>query len=351
MKGKGLGWLLAVFGVLLVAAGIVVMVVVVPGMKQFPADADTTRTYEGTMAALVNPTTFETMNDLPIELERHFYTVATDAGLALVAEERAMASGGQTLQEVINHYSIDRVTMEWSDDHPEEWAENQGFWPREGYVLGWPIGTEQKDYTGWSDDYMSTVPLTFVEEATHERSGMTLYTFTSASEPRPIVDEMVQGMGLPTELPKEQLALLLGRADLSAAVKALLPTLVEQLPATVPLGYYYDYEGTYWVDPTTGIIVDTEKRETRTVGLDPDAIAGTPLALLPEDQLAGLRLPVMDYTYTATDVAVEEAKADAEDAAGKLQLYGTILPIVGIAVGAVLLVFGIVVIARKPKTA
>jgi hypothetical protein len=351
MGGKGLGWLLAIVGVLLVAAGLVVMLAVVPGMKQLPADTDTTRTYEGTMATLVNPKTFESMNDLPIELERHFYVVATDGDLALVAEERKMTSAGQALQEGVNHFSVDRVTMEWSDDYPEEWAENQGFWPREGYVMGWPMDVEQKDYTGWSDDYMSTVPLTFAEEATHERSGMTLYKFMSASDPQPIVDEMVQGMGLPSELPKEQLALLLGRADLSAAVKAMLPALVEQLPATVPLGYYYDYEGTYWVDPATGIIVDTEKRETRTVGLDPDAIAGTPLAMLPEDQLAALRLPVIDFTYAQTDASVEEAKADAEDAAGKLQLYGMILPIVGIVAGAVALVLGIVFIARKPKTA
>ena len=351
MGGKGLGWLLAIVGVVLVAAGLVVMLVVVPGMKQLPADTDTTRTYEGTMASMLDPTTFQTMTDLPIELERRFFVADTTDGLALVTEERAMTSGGQPLQQGVNNYSVDRVTMEWSDGYPEEWAENEGFWPREGNVIGWPMGTEQRDYTGWSDDYMSTVPLTFVEEATHERSGMTLYKFTSASDAQPIVPEMVQGMGLPTELPKSQLALLLGGVELGAAVEALLPTLLEQLPETVPLGYYYDYEGTYWVDPDTGIIVDTEKRETRTVGLSPDAIVGTALELLPAEQLGALQVPILDYTYTATDVAVEEAKADAEDAAGMLQLYGLTLPLIGIVAGGLLLVLGIVFIARKPKAA
>ena len=154
-------------------------------------------------------------------------------------------------------------------------------------------------------------------------------------------------MGLPSELPKEQLALLLGRADLSAAVKADAAGPGRAASRHGPAGYYYDYEGNYWVDPATGIIVDTQKRETRTVGLDPDVLAGTPLAMLPEDQLAALRLPVIDFTYTATDASVEEAKADAEDGAGKLQLYGVILPIVGIALGAVLLVLGIVGMRRK----
>jgi len=351
MAGKGLGWVLAIVGVLLVAAGLVVMLALVPGMKMLPDDTDTTRTYEGTMATVVDPQTFRFTNDLPIELERHFFVAATDGDVALVTEERMMTSGGQPLQQGMNNYAVDRKTMEWSDDYPEKWAENEGFWPREGNVIGWPMDTEQRDYTGWSDDYMSTVPLTFVEEADHERSGMTLYQFTSSSDPQPIVDEMVQGMGLPATLPKSQLALLLGQADLGPVAGSLLPQLVEQLPDTVPLDYYYDYEGTYWVDPATGIIVDTEKRETRTVGLAEEVIQGTALALLPADQQAALRIPIMDFTYTATDASVEEAKADAEDAAGKLRLYGTTLPIVGIALGAVLLLIGVVFIARKPKAA
>jgi hypothetical protein len=349
MGGKGIGWVLAVVGVVLVVAGLAVMLAIVPGMKKLPADTDTTRSYEGTMTTIVDPATFEATNDLPIALERHFS--GTDGDLALVKEERLMTTGGQPLQQGVNHYAVDRATMLWSDDYPEEWAENEGFWPREGYVIGWPMGTEQQDYTGWSDDYMATVPLTFVEESVHERSGMTLYKFTSASDPQPIVDQVVQGMGVPTELPKEQLAFLLGQADLGAATLQLLPDLLGQLPATVPLGYYYDYEGTYWVDPTTGIIVDTEKRETRTVGLSADAVAGTALAQLPEEQLAALRLPLMDFTYTATDVSVEEAKSDAEDAAGTLQLYGTTLPIVAIVAGAVLLLLGLALAVRKPKAA
>jgi hypothetical protein len=348
---RGLGWVLAVVGAVLLAAGLVVMLVVVPGMKQLPADTDTTRTYEGTMATLVDPQTFETMRDLPIALERSFFVVETEGDAALVKEERSMTSGGQSLQQVVNHYSVDRVTMEWTGDHPEEWAENEGFWSREGHVLGWPMDTERRDYTGWSDDFMSTVPLTFVEEAAHERSGMTLYTFTSAGGPQPIADEMVAGMGLPTELPKAQLALLLGQADLGGIVGALLPTLLEQLPETVPLGYSYDYEGTYWVDPSTGIIVDTEKRETRTVGLSPDAVESTALALLPEEQLSALRLPIMDFSYTATDASVEEAASDAEDAAGTLQLFGTTLPIVAIVAGVILLAVGLLLALRRPRSA
>lgn len=351
MGSKGLGWFLAVVGVVLVAAGLVFMLAIVPGMKKMPADTDTTRAYEGTMASLLDPQTFEFLNDLPIELQRRFYVVATDGDLALVKEERTMTSGGRPLQQVVSHYAVDRTSMLASDEYPEQWAENEGFLPREGYVLGWPMDTGQQDYMGWSDDYMSTVALVFEEEAEHERSGMTLYRFTSASDPQPIDEQITQGMGLPAELPKSQLALLLGQANLGPTASSVLPQLVEALPDTVPLAYYYDYEGTYWVDPATGIIVDTEKRETRTVGLSADIIEGSPLALLPEEQQAALRVPIMDFSYTATDASVQEAKTDAEDAAGTLRLYGTTLPVAGIILGAVLLALGLVLARRKPKAA
>jgi hypothetical protein len=345
--GKGLGWVLAVVGVLLLAAGLVLMLAIVPGMKQLPADTDTTRDYEGTMTVMLNPADFTFVKMVPITLQRHFKVTETDGDLALVEEQKTMLGNGAPLQQVVTNYAVDRGTMEATTGFPEDWASSQGFVPREGIVLSWPMDTEQKDYEGWSDDYMSTVPLTFVEEATHERSGMTLYTFTSSSDPKPIVEETVTAMGLPTELPKDKLTALLGEIDVSALPGDLLPQLLAQLPDPVPLGYYYGYEGTYWVDPATGIIVDTEKRETRSVTLSPDLFEGTPLALLPEDQLAILRVPVMDFKYTATDQSVADAKVDAEDGASKIQLYGTTLPWIGIIAGAVLLVLGVVFVRRK----
>ena len=345
--GKGLSWALTIIGVLLLAAGLVLMLAIVPGMKKMPADTDTTRDYEGTMVVLLNPADFTFQKMLPITLQRHFAVTETDGDLALVKEEKTMMTGTTPLQQVVTHYAVDRTTMLATDQYPEDWATSEGFLPREGIVLSWPMDTEQKDYTGWSDDYMSTVPLTFAEEATHERSGMTLYKFTSSSDPKPIVPEMVAAMGLPTELPKAQVQQLLGQIDLSALPGDMLTQLFAMLPDPVPLGYYYGYDGTYWIDPVTGIIVDVEKAEKRSVSLSPDLLEGTPLALLPEEQMAGLRVPVSDFKYTATDASVVEAKADAEDAGSKLQLYGTTLPWIGIVAGAVLLVIGLVLMRRK----
>jgi hypothetical protein len=352
MKGKGLWWGVAAIGLVLVIAGLALMLAIVPGMAKLPADTDVTRTYEGTMPVQLNPQTFEFMHDLPIAITRHFAVVDTSDDLALVKEEKTMTSGGQPLQQVVSDYSVDRATMEWSNDYPAAWAETEGFFKRGGLVLGWPIGTEKKDYTGWSDDYRSTVPLKFDSEVTHDRSGLKTYLFTSASGPKPIAAEEVTLLGLPTELPKAQLEAMVGQANLSPLVVKMLPQLMKSIPGdTVPLSYYYAYEGKYWIDPTTGVMIDTEKHELRKVGIADEALANSPLALLPEEQKDAARVAVSDYTYKTTDASVQDAKKDAQDKGKVLKLYGTTLPWIGIAVGAVLLIAGIVMLVRKPAAA
>jgi hypothetical protein len=349
---KTLGWVLAIAGAVLAIAGVVLMLVVVPGMTKMPSDTDVTRTYEGTMPVQLNPQTFEFMRDLPIEITRHFAVVETSDDLALVKEERTMTSGGQPLQQVVCDYSIDRSTMMWGDGYPDAWADSEGFWERDGIVLSWPVGTEKKDYTGWSDDYRSTVPLKFDGEVTHDRSGMTTYLFTSESGPKPIAAEEVAVMGLPTELSKTQLQAMVAGAKMNPMVADALPDILASIPGDmVPLQYTYAYEGKYWIDPTTGIMIDTEKHEVRKAGISDEILAKTPLALLPEAQKDAARVPVSDYTYKTTDASVAAAKKDAEDKGGTIRLFGTYLPWAGIIVGVVLLALGIVLLVRKPKAA
>ena len=161
MNRRLVGPAVLLLGVVLVVAGLLLMAVIVPGMKQFPDDVNTTREYTGTMPVLFNTQTFTFMTDLPIDLERHFQTEATDDGVALVKEEQTLSSGGQPLQQLVKHYAIDRKTMEVTDKYPSSWATKEGFWPREGLVLGWPIDTKKKDYIGWSDDYRAPVVLKY----------------------------------------------------------------------------------------------------------------------------------------------------------------------------------------------
>jgi hypothetical protein len=351
MSRRILGGILLGIGIVLVVAGLVLMLIIVPGMKQFPDDVNTTRTYVGTAPVIFDPAAFQFMKDLNIDLTRHFETESTDGGVALVKEEQSLSSQGQLIQEVLKRYAIDRKSMETTAHYPASWAELDGFLPRQGLVIGWPIGTEKKDYQAWNDDYRTTVPLTYSGEVQHDRAKINTYYFTASSGPLPINADYVKALGLPLEIPKEQFTALVEQTDLNALIKSFLPLVLQRLPGdNVPLAYYYEYEGEYWIEPKTGVLIDTKKHELRKVGLPDEAIAGTPLANLPEDQLASFRVPVSDFTYWGTDQSVQDAKKDAEDASSKITLYGTTLPIVAIVAGAAIGLAGIFLVLRKSPT-
>mgnify|MGYP000865423404 CR=1 FL=1 len=315
MSRKTLGGLIAIIGAILIVAGLALMLVVVPGMKQFPEDVDTTRSYSGTMPVLLNAESFEFMTDLDVELSRHFRTEEVDGDVALVFEEQFLLTGGQPLQQLVKHYAIDRKTMEFADTYPEEWASREGFWPREGLVLGWPIGTEKKDYVGWSDDFRDTVTLGFAEEVQHDRAGITTYYFAASAPPKLIHPDAVTAMGLPNELPKEQFAALIQGAAVSDALKNILPVLLDQWEEeTIPLQYYYEYEAEYWIEPETGVLIDTRKHELRKVGfskerrVDPQIVVG----LLVDREGFPLEVGCFEGDHAETRTIVPIVKAFAE---------------------------------------
>ncbi len=354
MNSKTLGGILLALGIVLIAAGVVLMGVIVPGMKQFPDDVDTTRRYVGTMPVLLNAETFEFMTDLEVDLERRFATEETNDGVALVVEEQTLSHNGVPLQELLKRYAIDRKTMEWADDYPDDWAEMDGFWERGGLMLGWPIDTEKKDYQGWSDDYRNTVTLKFEGEIEHDRSGLDVYYYTAEYPPREIDPAQVQAVGLPLELPKNQFAALLEDADVSPRLKALLPgVLTAWEEDTVPLDYFYEYEGEYWIEPQTGMLIDTHKHELRKATLGQEFIDALPtlkayIDSLSDEERAASRIPIFEIDYQGTDETVQDAKEDAQDAIDQIELFGTTIPIILIVVGFVLGAGGVFLFLRKP---
>ncbi|MBN2302953.1 MAG: DUF3068 domain-containing protein [Anaerolineae bacterium] len=357
MNNKILGGGLLGLGVILIVIGVLLMAVIVPGMKQLPDDVDTTRLYAGTMPVLLNPATFEFMTDLTVDLERHFKAEDTDGDNALVYEAQTLSVGGQSLQQIVKHYSVDRKTMEWDGNYPDSWAETDGFWQREGLVMGWSMGSEEKDYVGWSDDYRATVPLTFEEKQKHDRSGLDVLYFTSESPAMEIVPEHVQAIGLPTALPKEQFAALVQGAQVSDTLKTMLPAALRAWDEdTVPLQYFYEYEAKYWVEPETGVLIDTWKHELRKATLGPEFIASIPLLQsyiegLSEEERAASRIPIFDLTYQATDETVQDAKKDAQDAIDQINLFGTTIPIILIIIGALAGAGGAFLFTRKTQNA
>ncbi len=347
MNRRSLGAVLLLLGLAVVAAGVVLMAVIVPGMKRFPDDVDVTREYEGTLAVMLNPADFTFLEEVPVTIERHVSVQDTDGDLALVREEQILRAGDQTLQSLTKSYAIDRKTMESvTSGYPDAWAEEPGFWPRSGLVIGWPIGAEPQSYRGWSDDYRQVVTLDYDSEVIHDRSDMTTYYYTGTGEAQPIAPEAAEAMGLPLAVPKEVLIGLIEQTDLPALIRNALPTMLESWEGDVPLEYYYAYEAEYWVEPETGVLIDTRKHELRTVTLGQELVAGSPLAMLPEENRAALRVPVFDLTYQAADSAVADAKSDAESNIDRLNLYGTYIPIGAIVVGALIGLLGLYWVVR-----
>ena len=356
---KKLGAVLLLVGLILVAVGVVVMFVIVPGMKQFPADVDTTRTYDGQLGVILDAENMAFLTDLDVQLSRHIKTEETSDGVALVLEEQQLATGDNVLTQLVKRYAIDRKTMEFASDYPAEWADKEGFWEREGLVIGWPIDPEKRDYTGWSDDYRETVTLKFEGEVEHERSGRTVYYYTASSEARPIAPEAVAAMGLPTELTQEQIgALVEGMENVSPIVQRGLPVIMQQAewPDPVPLVYTYEYSGEYWVDPVTGVLIDTHKIEARKVSFPQDLMDGLieKLAVLnvgPEMVNDVLPVPVFQLDYRQSDQSVQDAAKDADDAANKIDLYGTKLPVGLIVVGLLLTALGALKALKREEAA
>lgn len=356
MNRKTIGGLLLLLGLVLIAAGLVVMLVIVPGMKQFPEDVDTTRQYAGTMPVLLNPASMEFMADVPVDLERHFETEEVDGDLALVLEEQTLSTQSQPLTQFTKRHVIDRKTMEFVTDIPEKWAGKEGLIPRGGLVLGWPIDTEKKDYEGWSDDYMAKVPLVYDSVVEHPRAEIETYLFTSESGPQPIVPQAVAAMGLPTELTHEQLAGLVGGLDINPMIAQALPLLISQAewPDPVPLSYVYEYTGEYWIEPATGVLIDTHKVEIRKAGFSDELMASLaaqienlPIDVDPAVVAEFLPVTVFHLDYQATDESVQDAKDDALDAKDQLTLFGTTLPIAAIVIGLLLGLVGAVLFMRK----
>jgi len=54
MNRRALGGVLLILGIALIVVGVLLAAVIVPGMKQFPDDVDTSRYYAGTAPVMLN---------------------------------------------------------------------------------------------------------------------------------------------------------------------------------------------------------------------------------------------------------------------------------------------------------
>lgn len=364
--------LFALLGLKFIIGGVVLAAVVVPLLEVFPDDVATTLDFEVEYLTLLDPETL-TFTDVPageandIMIRREITTEDVNGDVVMIREDQRLLNGAQVLQNVTFRYPVDRKTLEQRDDVLPEWAAADGLWAREGLVIGWGVDPEPRDYIGWNED--TRQPEVIAYEGRDEINGFDAYYFTSSSEPKRINPAQVEVLGLLPELTIEQVAGLarslevddpiIGRL-LTTALPRLMENAVREtqnIPADVPtedirvpLEFYYDYDGQYWVEPETGVLLNTVKHEHRAATFPQEIIehlAGSVEGLGQDRALIDDLLPltVSDFRYTGTDAAVQAQSQAAQAAIDQLNLYGQTIPLLlGVVGGALLLGAGLFVI-------
>lgn len=335
MRGRTPGVVLSAVGALLLAAGLVVLFVVVPARAQFPDDVDRMRYYEGELGLLLNAEALANadlanlfIRDVPVEVDRSIKTLEVDGSKALVQDGSVVSGPTGPILSSEDVYAIDRKSME----HIDNFTDDDRVIEREGLVVGFPIGTDPEDYQGFNGDTLTTNTISFVGEEEHE--GLDTYRYAAASGPDVITDPVTLA-SFPSELPKALLEGLVPALGLSESDAAQLAGVLAALPDPVPLTYLYSYETSYWVEPDSGVLVNYEKLESRSVALD---VGQGPVPVG----------EVMRLEYAQTADSVADAVDDAQDAKDMLFWQGAVLPYGLIAGGVIVGLLGLLALRRRP---
>ncbi len=160
------------FGLIVIVLGLLLRFVLVPGLKQFPDDVDETRHYALEYLILLDADTLQFYRSAPaqnpdLRIDRRVIVEDVDGGRMLAREEQTIYDGDEVIRGRVLYHALDRRSLEFLDDVPDDWASRDGYWQRAGLVIGWGLDTERQDYTGWADDYRATVPLVYAGEQVH----------------------------------------------------------------------------------------------------------------------------------------------------------------------------------------
>jgi hypothetical protein len=216
-------------------------------------------------------------------------------------------------------YAVDRKSLEAAENPPSDWQVTA----HEGLTVSWPIGAGKQDYTAWVNETKSTTEAKYVRE--EDKAGVSTYVYEASSAAAPITDEQTLAT-LPEALGASALAGLAARLPVPDAVKSQLAQALPALGDPVPLSYTYEVKSTYWVEPTTGLVVDIRREEIRKA-----SFAGGQLSV-----------PVYDVETHFDEASVAAAGKEAGDKRNTINTLAKTLPLVLLIVGLLLLLTGII---------
>jgi hypothetical protein len=312
-----------VVGIVLIAGALVVAYAVAPAVVKLPGDTNITRTYAGTASSLLNPVAIASGNvsqailhNVPIVATHHTQVLDTTSSDAKIADTKTLSAAGQQLSSSTFNYSVDRKNMGRGGSFSDVTKQT-------GLTFNFPIHTQKQNYVGWLSDTGQSTTLRYAGTTT--RGGKHVDVFTTASQPQPLTDPN-QLKTLPTSLPKAALPGLAQANGVPASALAAAQSLLAQLPANIPLAYTYQVTGAYYVSPTSGVVVDVNQHEVRSVGIA--GVSGLPT------------FPVADITFTSTPQSLAAAAKDATNKGNDINLVESTIPwALGIA-GGVLFALG-----------
>ena len=309
-----------VLGATLLALGVVALIfagglafVVAPTVKQLPYNMKATQSVaEAPNAtflqitngvAKVNTGTLRSTVNVTPDAKATADLEAPLAGKAMVwLVGQEVVNTGST--ELVSAYStalaVDRksgAAQQWSG----QWLDtgNRESVNYSGQIYKFPFGTEKKTYPIFDRDLLSTRPANFVK--TEEIEGLETYQFTQE-----IRNEKL-------EVPADRLSVVL--SQLAPGAKSGVVT--------------YDNTRTVWVEPTTGQFIKVQELQKKT--LTPDV--GPPVVLL-------------DAPFVYTDDTISSAAETSKENRQKLALVTMWAPIGLSVLGAILLIVGIMLVAR-----
>ena len=330
---KRLGIALAVLGVLMLAVAAGLRYFVLPAKMVLPADTDTTIVYDGTVsgvnaeAAAKGDLAHLIMHNVPVRIERTVKVVESDKTQALVNDHSVVTfiDSGALFATTDYFYTLDRKTMHSVPNFTTHAAEKS-----DGIMIGFPFGTEEHGYTGWVQETQSSAEVAY--DSSDDSYGLTTYRFTGTA--RGTVTDPATLAKLPTAMPKEQLPLLAMALDLPAAMQQELTAALPSLPAIVPLKYGLDQDGTFAVDPTTGIIVDMERSTVTSVVLN---------------QAPGVQIPLSTVKIEYSQQDVDDQVLLAKNSNATARLVGTTIPAALLVVGLLGVIGSIPLMVRRHR--
>jgi Porin PorA len=313
--------------VLLVAAALMAWWITPSYIARMPSNYDKTRTYDATVRTLFDPAALATGNlagaikvGLPATVAETVKVQQTSGNTALVQDTRNITVAGKTMGHTVTPYALDRQTLE-ATSHPSDWTVT----PARGLTVSWPLGAKQQNYTGWVSQTHTTTTLKYVKQA--QQGGINTYVYQATVSPTPIKDPQLLA-SLPKSLPVSLLPAMRAAGLISAANLTSLSKLFPGA-ASIPLGYTYQANDTYYVAPATGLVVNLSNNEAEKAGI-----------ALPNGKIIPV-LPVLSYTYHASPASLSAAVNDAKSGSSTITTWGVTVPITAAAVGFALAVLAV----------